>query len=116
MGVDHHGVVVVAVFRICCCCTDLAEESGVLFRPCLCKGSCALVHVGCLDEWRNMSQNPNSAMKCDQCKYEYKFDTAENRRKLMLAKLFGSRFFLEITTFLVLIAIILVVGFVIECV
>lgn len=50
------------------------EETGRLFSPCMCRGSMGLVHVECLNHWRNMSRNPRSYYGCDQCGYQYNLE------------------------------------------
>eukprot|EP00041_Stephanoeca_diplocostata_P024399 m.617258 g.617258 ORF g.617258 m.617258 type:complete len:311 (+) comp22518_c0_seq8:153-1085(+) len=102
--------------RICRICygEDDGEENGVLFRPCLCRGSCGVVHVNCLDEWRKQSTNPNSAFRCDQCKYEYKFGENGNETKLFLASVMNTRWFVEIASLFVLATIIVVTGIIME--
>ncbi|KAJ7630863.1 hypothetical protein FB45DRAFT_979087 [Roridomyces roridus] len=61
--------------RICLAGAD--EELGRLIKPCLCRGTIAHVHVGCLTRWRNVQTSlftQNSAFfKCPQCHYEYRF-------------------------------------------
>lgn len=57
----------------CRICFDGAETpSDPLFRPCLCKGTSAYVHVSCLDTWRCTSANPRSFYECEQCKFKYR--------------------------------------------
>ena len=34
--------------------TDADGADGVLFRPCLCKGTMSYVHVGCLEKWASI--------------------------------------------------------------
>ena len=55
----------------CRICHGGAAE-GRLFRPCLCKGTCAFVHVKCLERWRTSSTNPRSFYRCEACLFEYK--------------------------------------------
>ena len=47
-----------------------------LIAPCLCRGSGKWVHRGCLDEWRAMGAQTNTACftHCPQCNFEYRFD------------------------------------------
>lgn len=45
---------------------------GRLIRPCLCKGTQALVHVGCLQRWRRNGASRKSFWKCDQCGFCYR--------------------------------------------
>ncbi len=51
-------------------------ELGPMFTPCLCRGSMALVHVECLNQWRRSSANPESYFRCEQCHYEYQLRRA----------------------------------------
>lgn len=59
--------------RLCRICFS-GEESGRLFSPCLCRGSIGLIHVDCLNQWRNMSRNPRSYYGCEQCGYQYNLE------------------------------------------
>ena len=47
-------------------------EEGRLISPCLCRGTVRLVHVECLNAWRQASANPASLVRCDQCGYKYR--------------------------------------------
>ena len=42
---------VVKSCKICLC--DEETEADPLISPCLCKGTCSLVHAGCLKNWIN---------------------------------------------------------------
>ena len=42
----------------------------------------ALVHVECLNEWRNLSRNPRSFYGCDQCGYQYNLERTRAARYL----------------------------------
>ena len=53
--------------RVCFCGT----EGGPLIAPCRCRGTMALVHERCLNEWRAASANPRSFERCDQCGFAY---------------------------------------------
>jgi hypothetical protein len=46
------------------------QDQGVMFRPCLCAGSMAYVHVDCLDRWRS-SGGHHAEFVCPSCKYRY---------------------------------------------
>ena len=35
------------------------------------RGSMRYVHVGCLNRWRSLSNNPRSYYQCDSCNYKY---------------------------------------------
>lgn len=58
---------------------------GRLIQPCLCRGTQARVHVGCLQRWRRTSASRASFWKCDQCGFRYQLrrtkiaGLAENR-------------------------------------
>lgn len=41
-----------------------------MFRPCLCAGSLAYVHLDCLNQWRSTSEAANST--CSICHYKYR--------------------------------------------
>jgi len=57
--------------RICLAGVDEVPELGRLFRPCMCKGSIAYVHVQCLNEWRKVSASRSAYWQCPQCHYKY---------------------------------------------
>ena len=57
------------VCRICRC---EASDSSPLHSPCLCNGSVALVHVGCLEQWLKTS----GRVRCELCKYTYRWREA----------------------------------------
>ncbi|KAJ7596976.1 hypothetical protein C8J56DRAFT_918812 [Mycena floridula] len=63
--------------RQCRICLDGSPESeqelGRLIRPCLCRGSISLVHVKCLQRWRNTSASNSAFFSCPQCLYRYRF-------------------------------------------
>lgn len=101
--------------RFCRICYDDTDggEMGFLFSPCLCKGSCALVHVACLNTWRSMSANKNSAFKCDMCKYQYKIGKRE-AAKLNFAQLIGHPWFAAVAAVALLVTIVVTVGIVLE--
>ena len=67
--------------RLCRICFS-GEDGGRLFSPCRCRGSMALVHVECLNEWRNLSRNPRSFYGCDQCGYQYNLERTRAARYL----------------------------------
>ena len=64
--------------RLCRICHGNADggAEGRLFRPCLCAGTMAWVHVECLDKWRHVSSNSESFFRCDQCQHKYEFGRA----------------------------------------
>lgn len=49
---------------------------GRFIQPCLCRGSMAYIHVGCLEKWRRMS-TLRCFYQCDQCGYHYKLCRAK---------------------------------------
>ena len=59
----------------CCriCLSTESDPTGAdrLFRPCLCQGTMAYVHVGCLNAWRSRSRNSSAFFRCEQCHFEY---------------------------------------------
>jgi len=65
----------------CRICADNEEtdETGRLFRPCLCRGN--LVHEACLERWRATSLA--HACKCEVCHYEYRV-SRQRFAKMML--------------------------------
>lgn len=40
-------------------------------NTCRCRGTVRMVHIDCLNSWRNLSTNTDSFFKCDQCGYKY---------------------------------------------
>jgi hypothetical protein len=96
--------------RICFDSTDSRENP--LFRPCLCKGTSAWVHMECLDTWRKTSVNPKSFYECDSCKFKYKFRTNYVGDQLFLARLLSHQFSVHALTVLALCAIVFLAGFV----
>lgn len=46
---------------------------GALIQPCLCSGSVAWIHVGCLSRWRRSSSSSTAAASCPQCGLRYRF-------------------------------------------
>ncbi|KAJ7103617.1 hypothetical protein B0H15DRAFT_812952 [Mycena belliarum] len=61
--------------RQCRICLAGPEEIdlGRLIKPCLCRGSISLVHIKCLQRWRNSSANQSAFFSCPQCHYKYRF-------------------------------------------
>jgi|EP01049_Picozoa_sp_SAG25_P006886 hypothetical protein len=104
--------------RICHGCEDGGEE-GRLFRPCMCRGTMAWVHVECLDRWRHVSQNSSSFYQCDQCHFRYRFGkvfTAYGHGfgpdRFAVARLLSHRGAVPAASALVLLAVIFLAGFV----
>ena len=57
----------------CRICFDGEDrELGKLFRPCLCKGTQAYIHEGCLEMWRKNANNRINFYQCPTCKYNYR--------------------------------------------
>ncbi|OAQ34757.1 hypothetical protein K457DRAFT_133220 [Linnemannia elongata AG-77] len=75
------------------------EESGKgrLISPCLCKGSTRYIHLGCLEQWRTTSTLRENFYRCEICHYEYSF------RRPWAASILGSKWFLRVTTVLIVI-------------
>lgn len=96
--------------RICCDDTD-GDGDERLFRPCLCRGSLALVHVGCLDTWRKTSANPNSRWRCDVCRHEYSFRAAFGADRLLLSRVLSSPCFSELASLAILGCAVFLSGF-----
>ncbi|EFP80059.1 uncharacterized protein PGTG_05284 [Puccinia graminis f. sp. tritici CRL 75-36-700-3] len=64
--------------RICLSGRDDDDPSlGRFIQPCLCRGTMAFIHVGCLQRWRITSPSPKSFYRCDQCGYRYKLRRAK---------------------------------------
>ncbi|CAG9576613.1 conserved hypothetical protein [Leishmania major strain Friedlin] len=55
--------------RICRC----SEPHDDLFAPCACNGSSKFVHHNCLEQWREMTSNPQHRRVCAECKTPYTF-------------------------------------------
>lgn len=53
--------------RICRC----REPFDDLFAPCACNGSSKYVHHHCLEQWREMTTNPEHRRVCAECKTPY---------------------------------------------
>jgi len=96
--------------RICCDDTD-GDGNERLFRPCLCKGSLAYVHVGCLDTWRRTSANPQSRWRCDVCRHEYAFRSAFGADRLFVSRVLSSPCFNELASLALLAGAVFLAGF-----
>ena len=48
-----------------------SDHSEDLISPCLCKGSMQYVHHQCLDQWRQLSRNPEALTHCGLCRSLY---------------------------------------------
>lgn len=55
------------ICRICRC----REPFNDLFAPCACNGSSKYVHHHCLEQWREMTTNPEHRRVCAECKTPY---------------------------------------------
>lgn len=71
--------------RTCRICFSPEAPEEKLISPCKCRGTSKWIHIDCLNQWRNHSQNSKSFYRCDQCHYEYSF------RRTDLAKILLSR-------------------------
>ncbi|KPI85198.1 hypothetical protein ABL78_5743 [Leptomonas seymouri] len=56
-----------SICRICRC----REPFDDLFAPCVCSGSSKYVHRRCLEQWREMTTNPEHRRVCAECKTPY---------------------------------------------
>lgn len=64
--------------RICLGGRDDEDSSlGRFIQPCLCRGTMAFIHVGCLQRWRLTAPSVRSFYQCDQCGYRYKLRRAK---------------------------------------
>lgn len=67
-------------------CRICHGEGGLLFSPCLCRGTTRFVHPACLASWRVVSESQQSFHTCDVCGHRYEVKRAawapylENRR------------------------------------
>jgi len=78
--------------RICFDSTTNDPSLGRLIRPCLCRGTQAMVHVGCLQRWRRSAANRKSFWECDMCRFRYQL------RRTKVAGLAQNRFALGCMT------------------
>lgn len=71
MASDKEVSVILNIPMQCRICLDseVTPLTGVLFSPCLCKGTSAFIHERCLEAWRNSS--PTAFYNCGICKYRY---------------------------------------------
>jgi len=93
--------------RICLSGRDDADPSlGRFIQPCLCRGTMAFIHVGCLQRWRTTSPSPKSFYRCDQCGYRYKL------RRAKIAGLAENTAILGGVTFMVFFILVIVSGFI----
>eukprot|EP00967_Tisochrysis_lutea_P097161 scaffold142637_cov37-Tisochrysis_lutea.AAC.3 len=100
--------------RICYGMDNDCDE-GPLFRPCLCRGTMAWVHMECLDRWRHTSVNPRSFYRCDQCHFEYRlgrvFEAFPSPDRFLVARLLGMRFAVHVLSLIGLFGLIFLGGF-----
>ncbi|KAI9616969.1 hypothetical protein H4Q26_010606 [Puccinia striiformis f. sp. tritici PST-130] len=93
--------------RICLSGRDDEDPSlGRFIQPCLCRGTMANIHVGCLQRWRITSPSPKSFYRCDQCGYRYKL------RRAKIAGLAENSVILGAVTFTVFFILVIVSGFI----
>jgi E3 ubiquitin-protein ligase DOA10 len=57
------------------------QDQGVMFRPCLCAGTMAYVHVNCLERWR-VSGARHSEFVCPNCHYRYNLQSFNSAGRL----------------------------------
>jgi hypothetical protein len=50
------------------------DEISNMISPCLCRGHMKYIHRNCLNQWRALSDLPNSDDTCPTCKFKYKFE------------------------------------------
>lgn len=70
--------------RICYSTESTREDP--LFRPCLCRGTVGLVHVSCLNAWRERPENPDAYFRCVNCGYQYRIARARFAQLLTSAE------------------------------
>ncbi|KAA1091134.1 hypothetical protein PGT21_026534 [Puccinia graminis f. sp. tritici] len=93
--------------RICLSGRDDDDPSlGRFIQPCLCRGTMAFIHVGCLQRWRITSPSPKSFYRCDQCGYRYKL------RRAKIAGLAENPAILGGVTFMVFFILVILSGFI----
>ena len=63
------------------------------------------IHLGCLNQWRRLSTNPNSYIECDQCKYRYDVS------RVWWAEFIKNTKFVNAVTFTILLILVFSVGF-----
>ncbi|CAD6569062.1 MAG: hypothetical protein CYPHOPRED_003043 [Cyphobasidiales sp. Tagirdzhanova-0007] len=91
--------------RICFSGAD-EEDLGRLISPCLCRGTVAKVHVGCLNRWRTTARSSSSFFQCDQCRYKYRIERAK------IAGLAENRYALAALTVLFFFLLVFLNGFI----
>jgi hypothetical protein len=88
------------------------STDGRLFKPCRCKGTCAFVHVNCLDRWRTQSTNPRSFYRCEQCLFEYKLSRIFDGDRFFVARALEHRFAVEFISVFLLAFAVFLAGFI----
>jgi len=83
--------------RICHGGPEAVPELGRLLAPCRCRGTMRLVHLHCLNQWRQLAPSPQSAVACDQCGYVYQFERTKLAELLLSSK---GAFVVGLVTFL----------------
>jgi len=86
------------------CYSTESTPSDRLFRPCLCRGTVGLVHVSCLNAWRERPENPDAYFRCANCGYEYRLARAR------FAQLLSSEEYAAVGTIVTLISVIALVS------
>ena len=96
----------------CRICQGTSEESPhlPLLRPCLCRGSLALVHVKCLNEWRATSSSARE--QCSVCGYTYQTKKEPLSSGILALQWVSSPSRLWILTLSICILLIFLTGFV----
>ena len=49
------------------CLSPFEDADNPLISPCMCIGSVKYVHVNCLRQWREMTENPEASYRCQLC-------------------------------------------------
>ena len=88
--------------RTCRICMGEDETEERLFRPCDCRGTAGLVHLGCLNAWR--ATNPHAMRACAVCGFEYRLSRAR------FAGVLASHEFAQYASLACLVLLVLAVG------
>ena len=86
------------------CYSNESSTDDPLFRPCLCRGTVGLVHVSCLNAWRERPENPDAYFRCANCGYEYRIARAT------FAKLLSSEEYAKIGTIVCMVSIVVLLS------
>jgi hypothetical protein len=87
------------------CYSNETEPPDRLFRPCLCRGSVGLVHVSCLNTWRERPNNPEAYFRCSSCGYQYQIS------RTLVAALFSSDDFAKLFVVSIITILVLILSF-----